>query len=145
MRIIRVIALVVLVAVPAQFALADDLTGENRILCAAVQATYCVEGGECAIDLPWNLNIPEFIEIDLIAKMLNTTAASGENRSTPIAHLTRENGLIVLQGFEMGRAFSFVITEETGRLAVAVAREGYTVAIFGSCTPLPAVSEPGRN
>ena len=145
MKINRVFALIVLLVVPAHWAWADDLTGENQILCAAVQATYCLEGGECAIDLPWNLNIPEFIEIDLTAKKLSTTAASGENRSTPIAHLTRENGLIVLQGFEMGRAFSFVITEETGRLAVAVAREGLTVAVFGSCTPLPAVAEPGRN
>jgi hypothetical protein len=122
---------------------ADDLTGATRLLCASIQATACVEGGDCGIDLPWNLNIPEFIEIDLDAKKLSTTAASGANRSTPITHMTRENGLIILQGFEMGRAFSFVITEETGRVAVAVATEGRAVAVFGACTPQPATAKVG--
>jgi hypothetical protein len=132
------------VALAASGLWADDLTGASRFLCASVQATKCVEGGACGIDLPWNLNIPEFIEVDLTAKKLSTTAASGENRATPIAHLARENGLIVLQGFEMGRAFSFVITETTGHVAVAVATEGRAVAVFGACTPLPVVAEPGR-
>jgi len=126
----------------ASVASADDLTGASRFLCASVQATRCEEGGECAAEVPWNLNIPAFIEVDLDAKRLSTTVASGENRSTPIAHMTRESGVIVLQGFEMGRAFSFVITEETGRVAVAVASEGRATAVFGACTPRPATAAP---
>jgi len=126
----------------ASVASADDLTGASRFLCASVQATRCEEGGECAAEVPWNLNIPAFIEVDLDAKRLSTTVASGENRATPIAHMTRENGVIVLQGFEMGRAFSFVINEETGRVAVAVASEGRATAVFGACTPLHAAAQP---
>ena len=87
---------------------------------------------------PWNLNIPQFIEIDLAGKMLSTTKASGENRSTPIRSLLREDGNIYLQGVEGGRAFSFVITEATGMASIAVAREDVTVSVFGVCTPLPA-------
>jgi len=140
MRKARMIAfaLVAVVSVPGLWA--DDLTGSTRFLCASVRATACLEGGDCESDLPWNLNVPEFIEVDLDAKKLSTTGASGENRSTTIAHLTRDNGLIVMQGFEMGRAFSFVITEQTGRLAVAVATEARTVAVFGACTPVPAAA-----
>ena len=133
MRMNRAIALMIMLAIPAQVAWADDVTEVDRILCAAVQATYCLEDGECAIDLPWNLNIPEFIEIDFEAKRLNTTAASGLNRATAIEHLSRQDGIIVLQGFEMGRAYSFVITEETGQVAISVATEGQVVAIFGAC------------
>lgn len=143
MRALGRVLVGLVVALAASGVWADDLTGATRLLCASIQATACVEGGDCSIDLPWNLNIPEFIEIDLDARKLGTTAASGENRSTPITHLTRENGLIVLQGFEMGRAFSFVITEETGRVAVAVATEGRAVAIFGTCTPQPAAAKAG--
>ena len=58
------------------------------------------------------------------------------NRATPIKNLHREDGLIFLQGVEMGRAFSFVIQEETGDLSAAVAREDVTVSVFGACTPL---------
>ncbi len=130
------------VALAASGLWADDLTGVNQFLCASVQVTACAEGGDCSIDLPWNLNVPDFIEVDLDARTLSTTAASGRNRSTPIEHLTRQDGVVVIQGFEMGRAFSFVITEETGRVAVAVATEGRAVAMFGSCTPLPRAAAP---
>ena len=68
---------------------------------------------------------------------LSTTEASGENRRTPIRHLTREGGMIVLQGFEMERAFSFNIDEATGVMTAAVARPGLFVGAFGACTPLP--------
>jgi hypothetical protein len=124
---------------PATTALrADDLKGADRILCTAVQATGCQMDGECVADLPWNLNVPQFIEVDLKGRRLSTTRASGENRTTAIEHLRWEEGVIVLQGFEKGRAFSFVITEETGLAAVAVAREGRAAVVFGACTPMPA-------
>jgi hypothetical protein len=130
----------VLVGGPAR---ADDLTGANRLLCASVQATVCYEDGECAIDLPWNVNIPAFIEVDFDAKSLSTTTASGLNRTTPIEHVDRRDGTIVLQGFEMGRAFSWIITEVTGQVTVAVAFDGAAVAVFGSCTPLAKTAESG--
>ena len=139
----HLIALVIALALPGGEVLADDLTGAGRFLCAAVQATRCLEGGECATDLPWSLNVPDFIEVDLDAKRLSTTAASGENRATAIGYLIREDGRIVVQGFEMGRAFSLVITESSGRLAAAIAAEGRAVAVFGSCTPLPVPAATG--
>jgi len=134
-----VILVAVTLVVPAGIPVsADDLTGVDRILCTAVQVTVCQESGDCVIDLPWNVNVPQFIEVDLGAKKMSTTKASGENRATPIEHLRREGGMIVLQGFERGRAFSFVISEATGAVSVAVAAEDRTVAVFGACTPMPA-------
>jgi len=119
-------------------ALADDLHGVDRILCSAVSATICTVDGECETDLPYNWNIPQFIEIDLARKTLSTTKASGENRSTPAASLSRADGWIYLQGVEAGRAFSFVIDETTGLVSIAVARKGLTVSVFGACTVMPA-------
>jgi hypothetical protein len=118
--------------------LADDLHGADRILCSAVTATVCTVDGDCETDLPYNWNIPQFIEIDLAKKILSTTKASGENRQTPAASLTREDGWIYLQGVEGGRAFSFVIDETTGLTSIAVARKGLTVSVFGACTVMPA-------
>ncbi len=116
---------------------ADDLTGSNRFLCSSVEVTICTALGECASAPPWNLDIPQFIEVDLENKSLSTTEASGENRSTPIKNLERDGGLIFLQGVENGRAFSFVIAEEDGLVSIAVARDGLSVSVFGSCTPMP--------
>jgi hypothetical protein len=128
-------------AAPPAVTGADDLTGQDRLLCTAVEVTRCVESGTCTSELPWNLNVPQFIEVDLKAKTFSTTKASGENRATPIRSLLREEGLLVLQGFEAGRAFSFVIHEESGMASVAVARDGLTVSIFGACTPMPQASK----
>jgi hypothetical protein len=137
-----VMGLIVAAAVASSpVATADDLTTQDRILCTAVEVTRCMESGTCTSELPWNLNIPQFIEIDLKARTFATTKASGENRATPIRSVLREEGLIVLQGFEQGRAFSFVIHEESGMVSVAVARDGLTVSIFGACTPMPQASK----
>jgi hypothetical protein len=132
------LALVLLALAAPSAAAADDLTGQQEFLCTAVQVNVCNDDGECTSDQPWNLNIPQFIEVNLKDKKLSTTKASGENRSTPIKNLERADGMIVLQGFEMGRAFSFLINEKTGMLVVSVAREGKAVSVFGACTPMTA-------
>jgi len=132
------IALVAMALAVPSAAAADDLTGQQEFLCTAVQVNVCNDDGECSSDQPWNLNIPQFIEVSLKDKRLSTTKASGEARSTPIKNMERGDGLIVLQGFENGRAFSFLITEKTGMLVVSVAREGKAVAVFGACTPMAA-------
>jgi len=40
-----------------------------------------------------------------------------------------------LQGVEGGRAFSFVISEATGSLSVAVATKDGATTVIGACTP----------
>lgn len=117
---------------------ADDLTGSERFLCSSVEVTVCSALGECASEPPWNLNVPQFIEVDLENKMLNSTEASGENRSTAIKNFERDGDLMFLQGVENGRAFSFVIHEKDGLVSIAVARDGLSVSVFGSCTPMAA-------
>jgi hypothetical protein len=68
--------------------------------------------------------------------MLSTTEASGENRTTPAEVLRRENGVIVIQGMELGRAFSIVVSEDLGSMSASIAAEDLTVSVFGACTPL---------
>ena len=129
-------AMVLLIALFAPVLLADDLTGATKLLCSSAQATSCNDDSDCVTDVPWTFNIPQFIEVDLAGKMLRTTKAADEPRQTPIVSMSRENNLIVIQGLEQGRAFSFVINEKTGRLSAAVARDGVTVTVFGGCTPI---------
>jgi len=116
---------------------ADDLTGASRFLCSVVSVGRCDVDG-CAVDTPEGTLIPQFVIVDLGAKLLSTTPASGENRSTPIESLRREGGLVVLQGLENGRAFSFVVAEKSGSASVAIAREELVLAVSAVCTPLPA-------
>ncbi len=115
-------------------AIAENLEGVNEILCAATQAHLCFETGECFRAEPWELSIPEFVVVDTRKKTVSTTKASGQNRSSPFTSYERSAGMIYLQGTEGLRAFSFVIEETSGHLTVAVARDGVTVTVFGSCT-----------
>jgi len=115
---------------------ADDLTGADAILCSAVEATQCSADGECSSGPPWNWQFPQFLEIDLKKGVIATTQASGENRSTPIRNTERSDGKIFLQGVQQGRAFSFVISEQTGMASAAIAGDGMTITVFAACTPM---------
>lgn len=129
------VALLIVAAAPA--ALADDLTGSNRFLCSVVTISRCYIDG-CMDDTPDGALVPQFVNVDLGAKLLSTTPASGQNRTTPIESLRREGGLIVLQGLQNGRAFSFVIGEKSGNASVAIARDEIVLAVAAVCTPAAA-------
>jgi hypothetical protein len=122
-------------ALPAR---ADEVTGKDPILCAIVEVNFCTTVDSCEQGPPWFWNVPDFLEIDLAGKEIRTTAASGQNRRTPIRSQIREEGGIVLQGLEKGRAFSFHLTEKTGELTLSVAAPGQGGVAFGTCTPKEA-------
>lgn len=113
---------------------AENVAGVDEMICAAGQAQVCLETGDCYAATPWELSMPDFVLIDTRKKTISTTASSGENRSTEFTKVERSEGLIHLQGFEGGRAFSFVIHELTGRMTAAVTRDGLSVTVFGACT-----------
>lgn len=115
-------------------ALADNLEGVDKMICAAGQVQICIENDMCYSASAAELDVPDFVVIDLKKKRISTTKASDENRSTPFKYVEKAEGLIYLQGVEGRRAFSFVIDEATGRMTVSVARDGIAVSVFGACT-----------
>ena len=113
---------------------ADNLEGVDEIICAAAQVKICFENDQCYSATAAELGVPDFVVIDIDNKTISTTKASDENRSTSFTSVEKSDGLIYLQGVESGRAFSFVIDEATGRMTVAVSRDGLSVSVFGACT-----------
>jgi hypothetical protein len=118
----------------AGLAYAENLDGVDRMVCAAMDVQICIEYDSCYTAAPMDLGVPEFVIIDTDDKTISTTESSGEDRSTTFNSVQKEDGLIYLQGVEGGRAFSFVIDEESGRMTVAVSRDGMSVSVFGACT-----------
>lgn len=113
---------------------ADNLDGVDEMICAAAQVKICIENDTCYAATPAELDVPDFVVIDTRKKTISTTRASNQNRSTKFTSVEKLDGLIYLQGVEGGRAFSFVIDEATGRMTVAVSRDGLSVSVFGACT-----------
>jgi hypothetical protein len=117
---------------------ADDLSGSQHFLCSVSEVSACERQVGCERQAPSQLNVPQFIDVDLVAKKLSTTPTSGERRETAVASQQRDAGLIVLQGIQNGRAFSLAIDEPTGAFTGAVASADRGIVVFGACTPLPA-------
>lgn len=136
----QIVCFLVILGFVAGAATADDLHGARTFLCAPLEATQCSPEGGCETGSPWKWDIPRFIMVDLEAKMLTTTKASGVDRTTPIRTLERAEDKIFIQGIELGRAYSFVLDEGTGIASFAVAMPELTVTAFGSCTPAVAVA-----
>lgn len=113
---------------------ADNLVGVDEMICAAAQVKICIENDTCYSATPAELDVPDFVVIDTKKKLISTTKASNQNRSTKFTSVEKLDGLIYLQGVEGGRAFSFVIDEATGHMTVAVSRDGLSVSVFGACT-----------
>jgi hypothetical protein len=129
------IAIAALSSSPAM--LADVLSGSSSLLCHGLSAARCeLDTGTCAVKSPWQLNLPDFLKVDLDAKRAETTVASGQQRQTPIRTVERANGLIVLQGFEGERAFSWLITEATGEGTMTMSSPEAGLTVFTVCTPI---------
>jgi hypothetical protein len=137
MRIRAITSVIALVAASTVLpAVADDVTGKDKILCTTLRVKECFADGGCVEGPPETWNIPRFTRIDLDEMTLETTEASGQKRSTPIERIEREGDDIALQGAENGKAFSFLLESDTGTASVAIALEGSVLASFGYCTPI---------
>lgn len=126
--------MVCLVALAVSTAQAEDLSGVEEFVCSVAHVSLCAETGDCFDVQPWEIDMPQFVVIDTKRKMIATTRASEQLRSTAITNLTRDSAVIYLQGTEAGRAFSMIIDEATGLLTAAVARDGFSISVFGACT-----------
>jgi hypothetical protein len=114
---------------------ADDIRGADRLLCSTLEASVCFPDEGCTTVPASALNIPQFIHVDVRKKTLSTTAASGQNRQTPLSSVERRDGLLVMHGYEHGRAFTLLVPELSGQASFASASEDRSVVVFAACTP----------
>jgi hypothetical protein len=115
----------------------DNLSGKDHVLCTTLHVGQCTSDGQCKSEPQGSLNVPQFFEVNLKDHTVTTTKASGENRSSPVGNLSRDAGIILFQGAENGRAYSFLINESSGMASIAITTDEVSVAVFGPCTPFP--------
>lgn len=114
---------------------ADSLSGARHLLCSTLSSDICLQDEGCMAVHVTDLNIPRFIKVDTRTGKLATTQASGENRETTAASTARDDGQIILQGVEQGRAFSLYVNEANGDATFVSASDGASVTVFAACTP----------
>lgn len=120
---------------------ADELTGSDVLICYGLSAARCeIETGECERKTPYALNLPDFVKLDIPRKHVISAHTGGEPQRTPIATIERANGLIVLQGIDGERPFSWTITEATGEGTMTLSSPRAGVTVFTVCTPIERLS-----
>lgn len=111
--------------------------GEERVslLCALGQVSECDATGWCDGRTFDQVGLPRFVEVDFHDRVITELADVETPRSTQIAQMTRTEDGVILQGVQVGRGWSVVITE-AGDLIFSIADAEGAFAGSGACRPL---------
>jgi hypothetical protein len=112
-------------------AAAAAFDGSRPMLCAAMTVMECERSGECARRTVEDVDLPALLRIDVVAKLIS--AADGGARTADIRSAASIDGRLVLQGAQMGRGWTLVIVEESGRMSATVADATFSFTVFGAC------------
>ena len=112
-------------------AAASDFDGSKLLICAPVEALDCEPGEGCSKERPEDIGAPNFMRIDFANKVI-----VGPKQTTPILLMEKSNDQIMLQGKELGYAWTLVLTQESGAMTVTLVNREAAFVLFGSCTPL---------
>ncbi len=125
------IVVMVLAASFSMMALAEPIDGRKRVICATTELQDCVAGSECLKGLPAEYGAPTSLRIDFANKQV-----LGERRKSKIRDMEKSNGQILLQGREMGFAWTIGIDSKSGEMTVSLLNREGAFILFGSCTAL---------
>ena len=120
----------VLVWLTAGTAFAGDFDGSKLLICAPVEAIDCAAGEACTKGLPDDIGAPNFLRIDFA-----NNAIVGPKQTTPILVMDKSDDQILLQGKELGYAWTLVLAQESGTMTLTLVNREAAFVLFGSCTP----------
>lgn len=125
-----IVAAAAALALSAGHALAADFDGSKLLICANTEASDCGPGQACARGRADDFGAPTFIRIDFAAKSI-----IGPKRTTPIVSQEKSGTQVLLQGTELGYAWSLALDTTSGKLAATLLDTDGAIVMFGACTP----------
>ena len=127
-RVTYIVAALVLMMSGA--AIAGDFDGSKLLICAPVEALDCGPGEGCSKERPEDIGAPNFLRIDFANK-----AIVGPKQTTPILVMDKSDNQLLLQGKELGYAWTLVLAQESGTMTLTMVNHEAAFVLFGSCTP----------
>lgn len=112
-------------------AIAGDFDGTKPLICAPVEAMECHAGEGCEKGIPDDVGAPAFMRIDFAKKVI-----VGPKRTSPIRAMEKDENQILLQGTELGLAWSMALSTATGKVVSTFSSRDGAFVLFGACTPL---------
>lgn len=114
--------------IAAPFSQAAELDTGKPLICATVEAIDCGPGAGCTKGVPDQMGAPTFMRIDLDKKVI-----AGTQRTSPIRYMEKISNQTLLQGTEMGFAWTLMVDEQ-GKMVATMADGDGAIVLFGSCT-----------
>jgi len=114
---------------------AADFDGSKPLICSVIQTVACPRGEEVSKGTAEDIDLPQFFFIDFEKKLVTGKTSEGEVRETKIESIKHEDGKLILQGVQRGKAWSAVINEETGKTTIIGANDEGGFVVFAACTP----------
>ncbi|MGV7243218.1 hypothetical protein [uncultured Caballeronia sp.] len=127
-RLLHGVAALALMAV-ASAASAAEFDGSRPLICATVDAHACDPGETCLRGLPEFVGMPQFMRIDFAGQTI-----AGPKRTTPIRFIDKGLDQLILQGTELGYAWSIAIDKADGSMTVSLINREEAYVVFGNCT-----------
>ena len=113
---------------------AADFDGSKPLICAVIKTVSCPRNEDIETGTAEDIDLPQFFYIDFEKKVVTGKTSGGEMRETKIENLKHEDGKLILQGVQLGKAWSAVINEETGKTTITGANDEAGFVIFAACT-----------
>lgn len=113
---------------------AGDFDGTKPLICAVIKTVSCPRNEDIETGTAEDIDLPQFFYIDFEKKVVTGKAADGEVRETKIDSLKHEDGKLILQGVQRGKAWSAVINEESGKTTITGANDETAFVVFAACT-----------
>ena len=127
----RYAGLAMVLSVVCVAAAAADFDGSRMLICASQEARTCIAGRSCASSTPGEIGAPVFVRIDFEHQMV-----VGPYRTTPIRVMDKGEKQLLLQGVELGFAWSIALDQESGEMAASLVDRYAGFVMFGACTPM---------
>lgn len=112
-------------------AMAGDFDGTKPLICAPVEVMDCISGDGCEKGMPDDVGAPAFMRIDFAKRVI-----VGPMRTSPINAMEKDAQQILMQGTELGQAWSMALNAQSGKMVTTFSSRDGAYVLFGSCTPL---------
>src|ERR1043166_9424125 len=114
---------------------AGEFDGRKPFICSLTQVFVCERNGEIEKDTAEQVNLPQYFFIDVEKRVVKAKGPSGDARESAIEAVWHEDGALILEGVQLGKAWHAVINEETGKATLTGATADRAFVIFAACTP----------
>ena len=113
---------------------AADFDGSKPFICSVIRVVVCPREGEVEKETAESVNLAQFLFVDVQKKIVTGKGPSGDTRQTTIENIRHDNGTMILEGVQLGKAWHAVINEQTGKTTLTGATEDVAFVVFAACT-----------